>query len=58
MEPSGFMFDSLSKYLSKIEQVSKIDVISGYPNFPKGKFIDRKWHSFFRTKRKKKNRPS
>ena len=53
MEPSGFMFDSLSKYLSKIEQVSKIDVISGYPNFPKGKFIDRKWHSFFRTKRKK-----
>ena len=54
MEPSGFMFDSLSKYLSKIEQVSKIDVISGYPNFPKGKFIDRKWYSFFRTKRKKR----
>lgn len=54
MEPSGFMFDSFSQHLNKLDHISNIDVISGYPNFPKGEFYDREWYSFFRTKSKDK----
>jgi glycosyltransferase involved in cell wall biosynthesis len=51
MEPSGFMFGSLAKFLAKSESVDQVDVICGFANFPKGKFIDRKWYSLFKTSR-------
>ena len=39
MEPSGFMFSSLARYISREETV---ETISGFANFPTGKFFDRK----------------
>lgn len=50
MEPSGFMFSSLAKSLGESDKVDNVDVICGYPNFPKGQFIDRKWYSLFRSR--------
>lgn len=52
MEPSGFMFDSFASYLAKQDRIKQIDVISGFANFPQGKFINRDWLSFFRTTKK------
>ncbi|MBA6364327.1 glycosyltransferase family 4 protein [Colwellia sp. BRX8-4] len=51
MEPSGFMFGSLAKFLAKGEKIEKVDVICGFANFPSGKFIDRKWYSLFKRSR-------
>ena len=52
MEPSGFMFHSLAKYLAKSKSVESVDVVCGFPNFPQGKFLDRAWHSCFRKTRR------
>jgi len=49
MEPSGFMMDSFAQFLAKNKQ--DVGVICGYPNFPQGKFIDKKWYEFFRSKK-------
>ena len=54
MEPTGFMIKSLAKYLSQKNEVDSIDVICGFPNFPSGKFIDRKWYQIFRVSSFKK----
>lgn len=51
MEPSGFMFSSLAKFFGKSDRVDQVDVVCGFANFPKGKFIDRKWYSLFRKSR-------
>ena len=48
MEPSGFMFHSFSSYLALSKKNQNVEVVCGYPNFPHGKFVDRKWYSFFR----------
>jgi len=52
MEPTGFMFNSFSIHLAKSKRVSHVEVICGFSNFPEGKFNDRKWYSFFRTRNK------
>ena len=49
MEPSGFMMESFAQFLAKNKQ--DVGVICGYPNFPQGKFIDKKWYEFFRSKK-------
>ena len=49
MEPTGFMINSLVKYLSNKNY--KVDVICGFPNFPSGKFLDRNFLSFFRKRK-------
>jgi glycosyltransferase involved in cell wall biosynthesis len=51
MEPSGFMFGSLAKFLAKSDKIEQVDVVCGFANFPKGKFIDRKWYSLFKKSR-------
>lgn len=51
MEPSGFMFNSLAKFLAKSDNVERVDVVCGFTNFPSGKFIDRKWYSLFKQSR-------
>jgi len=48
MEPSGFMFSSLAKFFGKSDKFERVDVVCGFANFPKGKFIDRKWYSLFK----------
>lgn len=48
MEPSGFMFSSLAKFLAKSDKVERVEVVCGFTNFPGGKFLDRKWYSLFR----------
>lgn len=50
MEPTGFMFHSLSMHLAKSHKIENIEVICGFPNFPEGKFINRNWYSLFRIK--------
>ena len=50
MEPTGFMFHSLSMHLAKSHKIENIEVICGFPNFPEGKFINRNWYSLFRKK--------
>ena len=51
MEPSGFMFESLSEYLGGRKEVQDIQVVSGFPNFPKGEFINKDWLSVFKSKK-------
>lgn len=52
MEPSGFMMASLAKYLAKNDKY--VSVICGYPNFPQGKFIDKKWYEISRIHKQNK----
>ena len=48
MEPSGFMFHSLASFLGESPSVERVDVVCGFANFPQGRFVDRKWYSFFK----------
>lgn len=47
MEPSGFMFASLSKSLAKNHEVH---LISGFANFPAGKFRDKPFFKVFASR--------
>ncbi len=49
MEPSGFMFSSLAEYLSKKEDY-KVHLISGFTNFPGGRFINWDFLRIFSSK--------
>lgn len=50
MEPTGFMFQSLSAHLAQSHKISSIDVICGFANFPEGRFRNKKWYSIFDKK--------
>jgi glycosyltransferase involved in cell wall biosynthesis len=50
MEPTGFMFHSLSIHLAKSIKIENVEVVCGFPNFPHGKFINRKWYALFSKK--------
>ena len=49
MEPSGFMINALATHLSVSDKCERVDVICGFPNFPSGKFLDKKWLSIFHS---------
>ena len=46
MEPSGIMFRSLAEYLAK--KGNQVSVISGFPNFPTGKFLNKRKYEIYR----------
>ena len=46
MEPSGFMLKSLSSHL--VDKNFEVSVLSGFANFPSGKFLNRRWFELSR----------
>ena len=49
MEPSGFMFSSLGEYLAK-DNINDVHLISGFTNFPLGRFKDWSFLKIFFSK--------